>query len=79
MAQVGNTWRGQTAPPEYNHARLAETFKIELDRGKDLRPADVAWLCSVSKVQVGNASASVMCDLIINRWTLMQITERLKS
>lgn len=65
--------------PEEDHARWASNMKRSLDFDPPLCQADVAWLVSVSETKPGEHSVVFMCDLIIKRWTVMQVTARLKS
>lgn len=66
-------------PPEYEHAQWARNMKAALVAGQTLRPSDVSWLYSISGCAPAPTSAEKMCNVIIDRWALMQITARLKT
>lgn len=50
-----------------------------LAAGRTLSLNDVAWLYSATGCTPYTSSAESMCDELINKWALMQITARLKK
>lgn len=75
-----HTWSDSYAtPPAQKHAQWAENIKAMLAAGRTLSLNDVAWLYSATGCTPYTSSAESMCDELINKWALMQITARLKK
>ena len=69
----------QQEPLEEQHACWAANIKRALEQGQTLSQADVPWLLNATGTKLGEHSTIAMCDMLMKRWVVIQVTERLKQ